>query len=66
MLELTINGELKSVSSSTLNDLLLELGLQNKKLAVELNKKIVPRDNYSNTCISSGDSLEIVHFIGGG
>lgn len=65
-MEVSINGELKDVSSSSLSELIHELGLSNKKLAVELNKEIVPRDSYSQTTLKAGDSLEIVHFIGGG
>ncbi len=66
MQSVVINGEAKEVASESLSDLIVELGLSNKKLAVELNKKIVPRDSYLATAIASGDSLEIVHFIGGG
>jgi thiamine biosynthesis protein ThiS len=46
--------------------LLLTLGLEGRKVAVERNEAIVPRSRYTETMLASGDSLEIVHFIGGG
>ena len=45
---------------------LIELNLSNKKLAIEHNKKILPRDMYGSTTLTEGDNIEIVHFIGGG
>ncbi len=65
-MEVLINGELRDVVSTSLSDLISELGLSQKKLAIELNKEIVSRDLYSEQIISAGDTLEIVHFIGGG
>jgi thiamine biosynthesis protein ThiS len=65
-MEVVINGELKVVKSSLVSELLEELGISKKKLAIEINKNILPRDSYSSTVLTSGDCLEIVHFIGGG
>ena len=65
-IQIRFNGELKEVSSNTLGSLLEEFSLQNKKVAVELNKEIVSRDSYSQTKLSAGDSVEIVTFVGGG
>jgi len=42
------------------------LGLDTSKIAVERNEEIVSRSRYAQTWLGSGDSLEIVHFIGGG
>ncbi len=42
------------------------LGLDTRKVAVERNEEIVPRSRYADTWLASGDTLEIVHFIGGG
>jgi sulfur carrier protein len=36
------------------------------RLAVELNREIVPRDRWPQTHLKDGDRLEIVHFVGGG
>ena len=46
--------------------LLVALGLDGRKVAVERNEAIVPRSAYDTTVLAAGDSLEIVHFIGGG
>lgn len=54
------------VSSQTVETLLQELNLGSKKIAVELNREIVPRDSYQTTKLQPGDRLEIVHFVGGG
>ena len=66
-MKLTLNGEARVVSEgSTLADLVAELGLDGRKVAVELNLEIVPRSAYQVTQVADGDRIEIVHFIGGG
>ena len=60
------NGDEKKVAAQNIEQLLTELNLGKKKLAVELNQEIIPRDSYSSTKVSEGDSVEIVHFVGGG
>lgn len=64
--KITFNGEPKEVQSSNVALLLKEFSLENKKLAVELNREIVKRGSYEQTSINSGDSIEIVTFVGGG
>lgn len=65
--ELTINGESARYHGLlTVGDLVAILGLEPKKLAVELNRAIVPKSAYGATPLSDGDRLEIVHFVGGG
>jgi thiamine biosynthesis protein ThiS len=46
--------------------LLERIGLDARKVAVERNEEIVPRSGYASVWLQAGDSLEIVHFIGGG
>jgi thiazole synthase len=66
-MQITINGEAKSfVATLTVEQLLGEIGLDHRKVAVELNLAIVPKSSYSETTINDGDKFEIVHFIGGG
>lgn len=66
-MKLVINGEDRTFSSiSTLSDLLTELGLKADRVAVELNRELVPRDRWPQTQLSEADKLEIVHFVGGG
>ena len=63
----TVNGEIRPLGGvMTVIDLLAELGLDGRKVAVERNEAIVPRSVYGTTRLAAGDSLEIVHFIGGG
>jgi thiamine biosynthesis protein ThiS len=64
---LTINGEAREFSSiSTLSDMVAQLGMKADRVAIELNRELVPRDRWSATQLSDGDKLEIVHFVGGG
>jgi sulfur carrier protein len=68
---LTLNGESRMFRGPadgplSVTALLLTLGLDTSKVAVERNEEIVPRSRYAETWLASGDSLEVVHFIGGG
>ena len=64
---LTINGESREFASvSTLSDLVAQLGMKPDRVAVELNRELIPRDRWSETKLAAGDRLEIVHFVGGG
>ncbi len=66
-LTLTVNGEpLLLEGAATVAGLLAHLKFDTRKIAVELNREIVPRSTYATTELKSGDTLEIVHFIGGG
>lgn len=63
----TINGEERAFTSiATLSELIAELGMKPDRVAVELNRDLVPRDRWLSTRITEGDKLEIVHFVGGG
>ncbi|MBL6454772.1 sulfur carrier protein ThiS [Belnapia sp. T6] len=64
---ISVNGEARQVpAAATLADLLAQIGLDIRKVAVERNLEIVPRSRYAETPLAAGDRLEIVHFIGGG
>lgn len=66
-MELIINGEsVRYDGLRTVSGLIAALDLEPRKLAVELNRAIVPKSAYGETVLSSGDQLEIVHFVGGG
>lgn len=65
--QITINGQARPAADlSFVDDLIAELKLDSRKVAIELNRSIVPRSNYSTTPIRAGDEIEIVGFIGGG
>jgi thiamine biosynthesis protein ThiS len=65
---LTINGEEREFAGDqlTLAALIEQLGMKADRVAVELNRAIVSRDQWAATQLNSGDKLEIVHFVGGG
>jgi thiamine biosynthesis protein ThiS len=66
-MKLLLNGEEREVSGVTsVADLVTSLGLDARKVAIELNLEIVPRSIYSATPLVEGDRIEIVTFIGGG
>ena len=66
-LEIRINGESRSVSPSTsLSQLLEELSLQSKQVAIEVNMELIPRTKHSEYEIQPGDEIEIVTLAGGG
>ena len=50
----------------TLAALVDVLGMKPDRVAVELNRDIVPRDRWPETQLNDGDRLEVVHFVGGG
>jgi len=69
-MKLHINGEARDFSEPpavfTLAALVESLGMKADRVAIELNRDIVPRDRWIETQLHEGDQLEIVHFVGGG
>ena len=65
-ISLTVNGDARRTQSSTIADLVRELGLKPEKVAVEHNGEIAPRSTLEQASLADGDKLEIVHFVGGG
>src|SRR5882762_6503510 len=65
-MKLTINGEPQVSSAETLGALVAGLGMKPDRVAIELNREIVPRNQWPQTPLHDGDRLEIVHFVGGG
>ncbi|HMV12758.1 MAG: sulfur carrier protein ThiS [Nitrosomonas sp.] len=67
MIQLIINGEPQQFESSlNLQQLLENMGLQNKRIAIEHNGEIIPRSRFSDYIVTEGDRLEIVVAVGGG
>ncbi len=67
VMKLVINGEEKSFADDlSLSALVEKLGMKPDRVAVELNRDIVPRERWASTALQEGDRLEIVHFVGGG
>lgn len=62
-----VNGiERECQEGALVGDIIAELGLAGKKIAVELNKEILPFQQHATQVLNAGDRLEIVHAIGGG
>ena len=67
MIELTVNGQPRSVPGGmNLGQLLNFLEIDGARVAVEMNKAIVRRENWTATPVTAGSALEIVQFVGGG
>jgi thiamine biosynthesis protein ThiS len=66
-MNLIINGEVRQFDSAlTVSALLERLGMKPDRVALELNRELVPRERWTGTQLADGDRLEIVHFVGGG
>ena len=62
-----VNGDPRRVTVGvTIAEMLRELGLDPRKVAVERNLEIVPRSTFGEVRVAEGDAFEIVHFVGGG
>lgn len=65
-MKLFINGEEQQLEVTTVSTLVEQLGMKADRVAVELNREIVPRADWPKAALRDGDRLEIVHFVGGG
>lgn len=67
-MQLTINGKVRdfAVTQLTVAELVLQLNLEGKRLAIERNGEIVSRSQFAMTHLMTGDQLEIVGAVGGG
>ena len=66
-LSVRVNGEPRRVPARvSIAEMLGELGLDPRKVAVERNLEIVPRSSLGEVRVEDGDAFEIVHFVGGG
>jgi sulfur carrier protein len=67
MVSILVNGEPQTVESdATVSDLLKQLKMNPKFLAVELNRRVVPRAEHDRIRLEAHDELEIVTLVGGG
>ncbi len=66
-MKLEINGEVRSVpAAANIRELLDNLGIKPDRIAVELNRVLIKRQDWNATTIKDQDRLEIVQFVGGG
>ena len=62
-----INGDSKEISGTpSLAELIDQLDLPAARIAIELNRSVVRRSEWSSTILHDDDRIEIVHFVGGG
>ena len=66
-MKLTVNGQSREVpDDQTVRQLVQTLGLGRGAVAVEVNRKLVPRKEHEQTRLAEGDQIEIVTLVGGG
>lgn len=66
-MQVTLNGKTEELADGiTIADLVAQLALTRRRIAVEVNRQIVGRDDYAACALAEGDVVEIVQFIGGG
>ena len=65
-MQVCVNGETIETSCASLAELITKLELPAARIAVELNREVVRRNDWSGTMLSENDRIEIVHFVGGG
>ncbi|WP_435089615.1 sulfur carrier protein ThiS [Candidatus Pelagibacter bacterium nBUS_30] len=66
-IKIKVNGKVKSISDNySVSDLVKNLKIPMKKVAIELNQEIIDKKNISKINLKKNDKIEIVHFIGGG
>lgn len=62
-----VNGESRDLSGAlSLAELITELDLPAARIAVELNREVVRRNDWGSTMLKDDDRIEVVHFVGGG
>ena len=66
-MQITVNGERQELPDNlTAAALIDRLGLAGKRLAMEINRELLPRSRFDQHQLQPGDQIEIVHAIGGG
>jgi thiamine biosynthesis protein ThiS len=66
-IKIKVNGKFKSILENyKISDLVKDLKIPLKKVAIELNQEIIDKKKISKISLKENDKIEIVHFIGGG
>jgi len=66
-LSIRVNGDLRPLAAgSTIADLLAELALGTRRVAVAVNRGVIPRSLYGERVLEAGDRVEILEAVGGG
>jgi len=65
--QVRLNGKDRDVASGhTVRSLIESLELHPSLVVVEMNREILARDSYGDVGVQGGDTIELVHFVGGG
>ena len=66
-MKIIVNGEKISLpQNSNIEDLILHLGYQNQRIAIEINESIIPKSRYSLALLKELDKIEVISAVGGG
>jgi len=66
-MNLVVNGEnLKIDKHSNAQDLITQLGYQDQRIALEINKVIIPKSKHTKFNLNDGDKIEVIKAVGGG
>ncbi len=66
-MKIIVNGEKISLpQNSNIEDLILHLGYQNQRIAIEINESIIPKSSYSSALLKELDNIEVISAVGGG
>ena len=66
-MKIIVNGEKISLpKNSNIEDLILHLGYQNQRIAIEINESIIPKSGYSYALLKELDRIEVISAVGGG
>jgi len=65
-MEIIVNGEKTTIEEMSVLSFLRKIEIDPRRVAVELNLDILPKDRYETTTLKDGDEVEIVYFVGGG
>lgn len=65
-MNIQLNGTDQEIAATTIAELIAELKLETRMIAVEKNMEVVAKSTYTTTVIQANDRIEVVHMIGGG
>lgn len=65
-MQIIVNGETIQTDSTTIAQLLNELGIIQKTMAAAINMEIVKKEKWNEATIKEGDKIEFLQFVGGG
>ena len=66
-MKIIVNGEEISLpQNSNIDDLINQLGYQNKRIAIEINEAIIPKSKHSSFFLEAKDRIEVINAVGGG